>query len=368
MVKANIFIDKRVSNFMARDILFYNETLFMNPEVFDFDYVPEEFLFRKNQLDEIISCLRPAIKKQRPVNCMLSGAPATGKTTSIKKIFEELKGYKDIITVCINSRIYNTTFKVYSEVYRRVFGFTPPATGIPLTELFSRIIKKLTDEKKVLIVALDDAVFLEDCDEVIYQLSRANETYPGVKIGIIAVLSEKEKYIIEEKSASVFRPRLIEYEKYSENEILEIMKIRAKMGFYPHVISDEILEVISEKSSEQDLRFGIELLRQAGLEAESKSEKKILKFHVENAFSKILKTSKTKELGKEELNDAEKAVLKLLGEKEKDSGELYELLNKKIEMSYSSFYRLIEKLEKRKLIEITEKNTGKGRTREIKKA
>ena len=89
---------------MKKEILFDNETLFMNQEAFDFDFIPEEFMFRQEQMQELINCINPAIKKKRPVNCILSGDPATGKTTSIKKIFEELKEYSHIITVYLNKQ------------------------------------------------------------------------------------------------------------------------------------------------------------------------------------------------------------------------------------------------------------------------
>jgi len=351
---------------MVDNFLFHEETLFMNPEVFDFDYVPEEYMFRADQMKEIVECLKPAINKKRPVNCMLSGLPSTGKTTSLKKIFEELTGYSNIILVHINGRISNTTFRVYSEIHKKLLGYTPPDSGVSVTSLYQKIFEVLEKEKKVLVIALDDAVFLEDCDEIIYHLSRANEVYTGVKIGIIAVLSEKEKYIIEDKSVSVFRPRIIEYEPYLEDEIFEILKKRSDVGFYANVVSEDILRIISNYAVENDLRFGIELLRQSAIEAENKSEKKILKSHVENAYGKILKSIDGN--GKIEIDDKEKIILKILNVKSYSSGDLYELFCKKEKVSYSGFYRLIDKLKKKKLVSVEEKIVdGRGRTRIIKR-
>jgi len=352
---------------MKKDMLFFDETLFMNPEVFDFDYVPEEFMFRMEQMQEIASCLRPAINKKRPVNCMLNGAPSTGKTTSIKKIFEEMDGYNHIVKIHLNCRVYNTTFRVYSEIHKKIFGYTLPESGVSVTSIYQKIFDYLTNEKKILIISLDDCVFLEDCDEVIYQLSRASEVFEGVKVGLIAVLSEKEKYIIEDKAESVFRPMIIDYSSYNEDEVFDILKVRAEIGFYRGVIDEEVLRNIAEYSIEKDLRFGLELLRQSGIEAENKSNKKILKQHVKNAFNKICKIDK--DLGKQELNEKEKIVLQILSSNRYGSGDLYELFGKKIKISYSSFYRLIDKMSKKKLISVEEKEgkDGKGRTRIIRK-
>lgn len=352
---------------MVKDMLFHDQTLFMNPEVFDFDYIPEEFMFRGDQMQEIAACLKPAISGKRPINCMLNGKPATGKTTSIKLIFDQLKGDNNIVLVHLNCRICNTTFRFYSEIYRSLFGYTPPDSGVPVNTIYQKIFKVLKSEKKVLIVALDDAVFLEDCDEIIYQLLRANEIFSGVKVGLIVVLSEKEKYVIEDKSVSVFRPSVIDYFPYSENEIFEILMMRVKTGFYRGVIEENIIRKIAEYSVKQDLRFGIELLRQCGIEAENKSSKKILYEHLEKAFSKILK--KNEDLGKSKLDKNEEIVLKILDSKKYGSGDLYKLFGKKVNMSYTSFYRLIDKLKKKKLIGVEEKEgrDGRGRTRVIRK-
>jgi cell division control protein 6 len=321
-------------------------------------------MYRSSQLQEIAGSLKPAINNRRPINCMLSGEPATGKTTSIKKIFEELRGYSNIILVYINGRIHTTTFRVYSEIHRKIFNYTPPESGIPVTTLYQKICEYLKLENKILILAIDDCIFLEEPDSVIYELSRAYEIYPGVKIGIIAVLNEKEKYIIEEKSASVFCPNVIEYFPYSTEETIEILRFRVKTGIYSGVVSEDNIQDISEYSQDRDLRFAIELLRQSAIECENKSSKILTKEHIDKAYSRMLKKDKP---GKE-IDDKEKIILDIIKDKTYESGELFNIINKKIDISYSSFYRLIEKLEKKNYIIVSEKATNKGRTREIKKS
>jgi hypothetical protein len=38
---------------MKKNLLMWDETLFRDPEVFEFDYVPEQFQFRENQMREL---------------------------------------------------------------------------------------------------------------------------------------------------------------------------------------------------------------------------------------------------------------------------------------------------------------------------
>ena len=101
------------------------------------------------------------------------------------------------------------------------------------------------------------------------------------------------------------------------------------------------------------------------IETENNSEKKISKKHVEMAYEKL--AGKIKDLGKQELSEKEEVILKILSGKNYSSGDLYKLVEKKVDISYSSFYRLIDKLKKKKLISVTEKATNMGRTRIIKK-
>ena len=64
-----------------------------------------------------------------------------------------------------------------------------------------------------------------------------------------------------------------------------------------------------------------------------------------------------------------KAFKKAMGgdKKEMTSGELFEAVKKKSKISYSSFYRLIEKMKDAGLLAVEEKN-DKGKTRIIRKA
>ena len=43
------------------DLLWRDQTLFRNIDVFDLDYLPEEFLHREQQLSQLASDLKPAL-------------------------------------------------------------------------------------------------------------------------------------------------------------------------------------------------------------------------------------------------------------------------------------------------------------------
>ena len=70
------------------------------------------------------------------------------------------------------------------------------------------------------------------------------------------------------------------------------IKDRIKAGFYPDVISDDLLNLIAEHaSSAGDLRMGIDLLRVSGNFAEADASKTIEEKHVIEALKNTDSTS-----------------------------------------------------------------------------
>ena len=64
-------------------------------------------------------------------------------------------------------------------------------------------------------------------------------------------------------------PENITFPQYTIDEVKDILSNRAKMGFYPGVIDETVLDRISEHTSALgDLRVGIDLLKRSALNAE----------------------------------------------------------------------------------------------------
>ncbi len=354
-----------------KDLLMYEETLFKDDRIFDLDYIPKDFNYRNTQLSEIAFCLRPAIKGGRPANAMVTGPPATGKTTAIKLMFEEIENQTDkIACVHINCQVHTSKFSVFSQIHKKIVGHLPPETGVPFSRVYDRIFKKLLKDNKSLVVALDDMNYLfydRYVNDILYQILRAHELYPGVKTAIVGVISDVEfNYKLDMRISSAYKPRSIFFQPYSKKEIKSILEDRAKLGLYPDVISDDILELIANHTFDGgDLRVGIELLRMSTLNAETEASKIIDVKHVEAALS----TSQLMNLSNilQTLDTGELELMKMISKVDKmQSGELFKIFEKNRKESYTKFYRSLDKLEALRLIDTKFKGKGmKGRTREI---
>jgi cell division control protein 6 len=360
---------------MKKNLLMWDETLFRDPEVFEFDYVPEQFQFRESQMRELAFQIRPGLRGGRPLNSICKGLPGTGKTTSVHKLFSEIEDTtKKLVPVYVNCQIDNTKFAIFSQVYRKLTGHLPPASGTSFKQLFDAICRILQRDEIVLLVALDDANYLlyeNEINKVLYTLLRAHEAFEGIRAGVIVIISDLDVDLIKAVDArvsSVFRPTEIYFPPYEHAEIRDIMQARVMQGMYPGVISEEMLSLVIDQTRKSgDLRVGIDLLKRATLNAERAARRTVEREDICGAYlvSKYLHLSFTTKT----LKDEEKNVLRALArasvsEQEMNAGEVYKTIAESVGIRYTRFYEVIKKLDALRLVNLHYRE-GKGRTRLI---
>lgn len=360
---------------MKKNLLMWDETLFRDPEVFEFDYVPEQFQFRENQMRELAFQIRPGMRGGRPLNSLCKGLPGTGKTTSVRKLFSEISdATKKLVPIYVNCQIENTKFAIFSQIYRKLTGHLPPASGTSFKQLFDAIARILLKEEIVLLVALDDANYLlyeNEINKVLYTLLRAHEAYEGVRIGVIVIISDLDVDLaqaVDARVTSVFRPTEIYFPPYEQAEIREIIQERVMQGLFPGVLPEEMLSLVVEQTQGSgDLRVGIDLLKRATMSAERAARRVIDRDDICGAYmiSKYLHLSFTiKTLTDEERKILKALALASLNGKEMNAGDVHKTISQSIEIGYTRFYEVIKKLDALRLINLHYRE-GKGRTRLI---
>jgi len=360
---------------MKRDLLMWDETLFRDPEVFEIDYVPEQFNHRETQMRELAFQIKPGLRGGRPLNTICRGLPGTGKTTSVRKLLAQIEeSTRKLIPVYINCQIDNTKFAIFAQIYQKLSGHLPPASGTSFKQVFDAVARILQKEETVLLVVLDDANYLlyeNEINRVLYALLRAHEAYPGTRIGVITIISDLSVDLsreVDPRVASVFRPTEIYFPPYSAEEIKHILTERVLTGLYPGVLPDTMLDLVIEQTMKSgDLRVGIDLLKRATLNAEKDARRRIEEEDVCRAYqiSKYLhliftlRTLKTEE--KNLLRTI--AVMSLAGE-EMNAGEVHSRAKQEEKLGYTRFYEIVKKLDAMRLINLDYRE-GRGRTRVI---
>lgn len=361
---------------MKKNLLMWDESLFQDMEVFEFDFVPGQFDFRDTQEQELAFQIQPALRGGRPLNTICRGLPGTGKTTSIRKLFTEIEEHTNkIVPVLINCQLDNTKFAIFSQIYRVLLGHKAPSSGTSFKQVFDAVCTHLVEEDVVLLVCLDDANYLmyeDEINKVLYTLLRAHESHPGAKIGVITVISDMSVDLmktVDIRVASVFQPTDIYFPPYDEDEIKEILRQRVRQGFYPGVISEEMLSLITEQTMKGgDLRVGIDLLKRAGLNAEKNARRSVGRDDVCRAYevSKYLHLTATIRA----LHADERALLRLIAgrssnEKQMSAGKIYsEVKESTMKLGYTRYYEMVKKFDAMRLVNLHYRE-GRGRSRMI---
>lgn len=359
----------------TKDYLGWDQTLFRDQDVFEIDFVPDQLHHRDRQLRELAFHVRPALRGGRPLNAICKGLPGTGKTTCVKKLFADIEETtRTLVPVFVNCQVERTRAKVFAKVYEQLVGHAPQTTGVPQRKVLAAIARHMLDERRVVVVCLDDINYLQDAETlngVLYTLIRTHEEYPGTRMGVIATLSDVHRDLKAELDAcvtSVFQPAEIYFDPYTAGEMQGILKERAVQGLYPGVLSAEMLDfVVTQTMRCGDLRVGLDLIKRSVLLAETAGRKEVCREDVCAAYEHsryvhLACTVKT-------LNAAEKRLLRHIAEMTREdvgltSGEVFRSAKERMKLSYSNFFDRLKKLDELRLIDMQHRNEG-GRTRDI---
>jgi cell division control protein 6 len=362
---------------LTRHLLNWDETLFRDSEVFDPDFVPEQFNFREAQLRELAFQLRPGLRGARPLNTVCRGPPGTGKTTTVRKLFAEVEeATKTLVPVYVNCQLDNTTFGIISEVYNQLSGHLPRSSsgGVSTKKVFDAVARLLEHDSQILAIALDDANYLlfnNELNRVLYTLLRTHEIHPGTKIGVIVILSDLSVNLPERLDArvqSVFRPGEVYFNPYAADEVRVILDERARQGFYPGVLSvDELDLVVDQTMKSGDLRVGIDLLKRAGIAAEMDGRRRIEEGDICRAYSasRFLHLDAVIRTLRGEERDVLEALAQASAESDEvTSGKIYGRVRQELGLGYTRVWEIVTKFEAMHLVEIHYR-PGRGRTRTV---
>lgn len=359
---------------MKHPLLMADQTLFRDPDLFEFDRLPEQFNYRDTQIKDLAFALRPALNGARPLNTVLRGPPGTGKTTAVRRIFEEVReATARIVPVLVSCQKDRTRPAVFARIYEGIAGHRPPAVGVPYTKIVDEVGHLLVGRGAVLVVCLDDAdALLPDglLGEVLAAVLRLHESYPGARTGVWMTLSCPAFDLLRDLDRATFSvlcPNEVAFPPYTAEEVRGILGERVLVGLYPGVVPPVTMDLLVERTMAcGDLRIGLDMVKRAALAAEREARTAVTVEDVLAAYS--LSRHLHAEMTVGALTAGERAVLDAVlavgQEGTAVSGKVYERVCAGGRISYTTFHERLRKLEHLRLVDLAVRQ-GKGRTRVI---
>lgn len=360
---------------MKKNLLMWDQTLFRDIEVFDISFVPEQFDYRDEQIERLAFAVKPALMGGNILNTICRGVPGTGKTTSVKKFFEEIEGATTkIVPIHINCQIDSTEYAIFSRIYTKLTKNSQPSSGTAFKVLIDMIAKYIEKEGVIPLICLDDANYLiynKEFNNVLYAALRIHEVYEKVRIGIIVVISDQDirlEEVLDARVSSVFRYETINFEPYSAAEIAGILSQRLAQGLYPNVLSSDQLDYIVDRTMRcGDIRIGLDLIKRAVMYAETDARREVMQADLEKAFSAsqdLHLAGTIRSLSPDELSVLRQLVKMTTDDTLMTTGDVRRAMPKDAP-KITRFNEIMEKFDHLRLITLGYANKGEGRKRYV---
>lgn len=274
----------------------HGKKLFVDRQVLRPDFIPTNLPHRSTQLSRIAKIMGPVLTGTRGSNIFIYGKTGTGKTAVVKFVLNHLLEVSNQIGApvkyCyVNCRLTGTIYRVIIKLGESV-GLKIPFTGLATSEVFDRFENALELNQVLLIVVLDeiDALIKNHGDNLIYELTRVNETLKNAKVSIIGISNDLLfKDLLDPRVLSSLGEEEVVFRPYTALELKDILLDRAKIAFYENVVDSGVINLCSALAAAEhgDARRALDLLRVAGEIAERDNENKVSEVHVRYAQNKI---------------------------------------------------------------------------------
>ena len=274
-----------IFNFLEEELR--NPSIFINESKLSSNYVPKELLHREKQLKMLSNVFKSTIDDPGGASrqVIIYGPVGSGKTAVIKRFLAMLKDTAlkrgiNLKHVHVNCRINKTAFLILKSIIRS-FDKKIPERGLSSEELMQILNQILENDDIFLVIVLDEVDDLKKPQlEIIYYLSRIIDTKLNPLHRLSLILIARSIDFLNKLDAgtlSSLQNNLIYFQKYSQEELIDIINSRIEEVFYEDVVAVDSVMMISELVEDLgDIRVALELLWKAGKEADSQNLFKIL--------------------------------------------------------------------------------------------
>ena len=285
-------------------------SVFVNRDLVEPDTIIDEerIVGRDDQLEAVVSFLKPTLQGNRPPNMLLYGPAGTGKSLIIgavtKQIIELCKSKGERFGVVdINCQPINTLDQAVYDLVQTVAkdvgtDIGVPETGVSTKRKYRRLYELINEYYDSVIFILDEIDLLvgrRENDEpayskLLYQLSRASNTNEIEGRVSVSALTNDPKFMedIDGRAESSFNPRDVYFPDYDANQLREILENR-RDAFRQNALKDDVIPLVAAFAAQShgDARKAIDLFRGAGDLADERGDGEVTEIHVRESQEEI---------------------------------------------------------------------------------
>ena len=292
------------------------------PNLLNESHFPKNISARDFQVDELLACLRPVYKKDKPIHAWLFGSPGTGKTLVARYALRKIEKDAYVKGIYVNCWECSSYYSALDYIVRelRILGAEKLNTSFKL-ERFRQFVGS-----NPFLIVLDEIDHLkgEERDSIIYNLCNIGNT------GLICISNSAEVlFEVDDRIKSRLNAKQIEFEPYTGMELVNILNQRIQFALRPGVCSEGVLRIIAHYAG-GDARAAIQVLKNASYFSEKDMRKSVELKDIKAGYSSTKNLEKTRFLDK--LSSHHRMLYELVkSKKEVNSGELWRIYLAKCE-------------------------------------
>ena len=282
--------------------VFRNKSLLDPSTVIDEDRI----VGRDEQLDDLITYLRPALQGDRPPNMLLYGPSGTGKSLIMNAVSEQVADLAraqgdEFGVIKINCQTLSSHDRAVYQLVNAAADAagveaTVPKTGVSTDYKLQRLYDLLGEQFDAALVILDEIDLLtgrqRKTDDqpaystLLYQLSRVTQLGRVDSEISVAALTNDPRFMeqLDGRTESSFNPQDIIFPDYNATQLRAILDNR-RDAYRDDVLAEGIVSLSAAIAAQDhgDARKAIDLFRTAGELADRRDEVTIREEHVRDA-------------------------------------------------------------------------------------
>jgi orc1/cdc6 family replication initiation protein len=257
---------------------------------------------RERELKELKNYFDPVLGEAVNVKVHVHGSIGTGKTVLCRRLGNYLeeaaaKKRKKLKYVHVNLAYTPKPYHVMTKLLDQASFVESSRSGLSPEEMLAIIARSLSKEDYKLVLTLDevDTYISERRDpSILYMLPRVHELYPDAacRVSLIYVSRSLDWMRKLDKATldTLGRVSAVHLGEYGLAEVRDIVGSRAAEAFQPGVVSEDVIDFIARTSVDYgDVRYALELLLEAGGQAELDHATTVKAEHVRRAHALIPK-------------------------------------------------------------------------------